>query len=579
MYSSTILVESTVSFGPLTLPGVTLETPVALPPATYLVLCSLLVLAALLVAGYFARDAFDSPIRTAEDDPAPPRYMTQRRQYQLGLVAYIGLCLIGYALIVIFYRDLSPFIAPLEPDVVRSFAQAYVQSDQMSFPMVVVLGVAALVILLRIEHEWNPFFILRRVVRASVSIPELANCITVAARDQLAVPADERTQVASDPNNHIDIGDFDKDKQSVDRVWAELCYLRRWLTRNRDQGPHLTFFNEPSFAWDKLERDFGKLHRQIVPLKHALEEKNAFGREFFEEIASRIEKLRRQYCRLLAYFIVFKNDTKRAALRDAKDVGVRIENSETRANPLPYVLLFAVTILISINLGVWLSAVLWDLFNPAAAAAAAAPTPADVNLTTRWVYYGLVAYGTPIAVALLLRLVGWSYDHEQPSSYLNSYATIFITALCVSVAALSLATEFSPGPNAGKPFLDLLYSNFKWGWVPALICVYVVYHVDRQIDPLLPDVGTLGGEGIAQRLLNCLLFACVATSFAILPTASLSAGPDSAWPTGKLHVVVIGTIFTLAFLMALVSQFGLVKPAARKAEPSPAIGRAALRPF
>ena len=52
-----------------------------------------------------------------------------------------------------------------------------------------------------------------------------------------------------------------------------------------------------------------------------------------------------------------------------------------------------------------------------------------------------------------------------------------------------------------------------------------------------------------------------------------------AWPTGKLHAVVIGTIFTLAFLMALVSQFGLVKPAARRASASPTIVRTAVRQF
>ena len=169
----------------------------------------------------------------------------------------------------------------------------------------------------------------------------------------------------------------------------------------------------------------------------------------------------------------------------------------------------------------------------------------------------------PIVVVLLLRYLGWSYDAEQPSSYLNSYAAILVIALCVSVASLALAAEFGPGHSAGKPFLGLLYADFKWGWPPALICLYVVYHVDRQIDPLLPDIGTLAGEGIPARLTSCLLFACAVTLFALLPTSSLSARPDFAWPVEKLHTVVTGTVFTIGFVMAFVSQFGLVKSSPR----------------
>jgi hypothetical protein len=45
-----------------------------------------------------------------------------------------------------------------------------------------------------------------------------------------------------------------------------------------------------------------------------------------------------------------------------------------------------------------------------------------------------------------------------------------------------------------------------------------------------------------------------------LPTASLEVQPDSPWPIEKLRFVVIGTIFALGFVTALVSQFCLVKP-------------------
>jgi hypothetical protein len=285
-----------------------------------------------------------------------------------------------------------------------------VRQSELSFPVVVVLGAVALVMLLRIEHEWNPFYILRRVVRGWVSIPELGNHIMEAARNHLIVPQDERKIVAGAANSHVDIGDFGKDRQSLDRLWAELCYLRLWLKRNHDEGPYLTFFNEPSFAWSTLEASFTKMQGQIVPLKQAL--KNvAFGPEFFEETAIKAERLRRQYCRLAAYFIVFKNETKRAAIRDAGVFGAGVASFEVRENPMRYVLLFIVAILVSINLGVWLSATLWDLANPAAAAS---PLDHETNLATLWVYYGLAAYGAPIVVVLLLRYLGCATTRNNP---------------------------------------------------------------------------------------------------------------------------------------------------------------------
>jgi hypothetical protein len=144
-----ILAAALAIEGPVNVPAAVQEGPGGTPPLVYSGLCSLLVIAAVLIAGYFARGAFDTPIVTIDDGPAPPRYMTQRRQYRLGMFAYIGLCLVGYILIVAFYRPLSPFFAPIEPEPIRKLAQAYVRQSELSFPVVVVLGAVALVMLLR----------------------------------------------------------------------------------------------------------------------------------------------------------------------------------------------------------------------------------------------------------------------------------------------------------------------------------------------------------------------------------------------------------------------------------------------
>ena len=166
--------------------------------------------------------------------------------------------------------------------------------------------------------------------------------------------------VAGHPDTpYVTVGDFDKDRRSLDRHWAELCYIRLWLEHYRAQGSHFTFFNEPSFAWEQLQADYDNARDRIAPLKRG----DVTDPNIFADVAGKVEALRRQYCRLAACFLVFKNQTQKNALRDAKQFGVTITPDVPRANPLRYTAIFFVAIMIAIYLGVSLSAMSWDLLH------------------------------------------------------------------------------------------------------------------------------------------------------------------------------------------------------------------------
>ena len=140
------------------------------------------------------------------------------------------------------------------------------KDGSLSYPLVVIFSAAIFVSLLKVEKDWNPLFVLRRVVQGWVSIPQFANAIMVMARDELLVPVEARATVAGDPDTpYVTLGDFDKDRRSLDRHWAELCYIRLWLEHHRAQGSHFTFFNEPSFAWEQLQADYYNARDRIAP--------------------------------------------------------------------------------------------------------------------------------------------------------------------------------------------------------------------------------------------------------------------------------------------------------------------------
>jgi hypothetical protein len=236
---------------------------------------------------------------------------------------------------------------------------------------------------------------------------------------------------------------------------------------------------------------------------------------------------------------------------------VTITTDAPRANPLRYLVIFFAAIIVAIYLGVSLSAMTWDLLHHD-------PIGGDPDIATKWMYYALANYGMPIMAVLLLRYLGWRSDPGQPNSYVMSYATIFLVALCVAAVCLAVA-QAAAGRVAMEGFGQQEYENVKWGISPAFVCIYIAYHVDRQIDPLLPDIGSYEHWRLPQRLMSCVFFGMLVTGFSALPTLSISVS-HSSWPVGKLQIVIIGTTFTIGLIMALVGEFLLIAP-------TPASGR------
>src|SRR5712691_4679330 len=546
-FASMLLVTGTFSF-----PAAAQNVGASQSDAFLYMAQAALLLLGMAFAGYWAYEAFDTPPIKLGDGPTLPRYMTQPAQYRLGVIAYVGACLLVYALIAYFHRDLLPLVGAVMPELYQTI-QRSMTNGSLTYPLVVIFSAAIFVSLLKVEKDWNPLFVLRRVVHGWVSIPQFANAIMVMARDELLVPVEARAEVASAPDApYVTVGDFDKDRRSLDRHWAELCYIRLWLEHYRAQGSHFTFFNEPSFAWEQLQSDYVSARYLIAPLKRG----EVTDPNIFADVAGKIDSLRRQYCRLAACFLVFKNQTQKNALRDAKQFGVTITPDAPRANPLRYTAIFFVAIMIAIYLGVSLSAVAWDLLQGNLHGA----FTQDPDLVTWWIGYALAIYGMPILAVLLLRYLGWTIDPGQPNSYLISYATVFLVALCVSGTSLAIAIKLAgTGQAATMSLPDLVLTRLKWAISPAVVAVYIAYHVDRQIDPLLPHIGSYEYWRLPQRLMSCAFFGLLVAGFSALPTLSISVSFTS-WSVDKQRTVVIGTIFIIGLIMALVGEFCLTKP-------------------
>ena len=285
----------------------------------------LLLILGMTFAGYAAYKAFGRTSFSFAGEPTLARYMTRPGQYRLGVITYVALCLLIYALVIYFYRDFLPIADLVAPPEFRLVIETWMSSGSLPRAVVVISAALIFVVLLSVDKDWNPAFTLRRVVYGCLSVPQLANSLMVLARDELVVPAEARTKVAGNPDTNVDLSDFDKDRHSLDRHWAETCYIRLWPAQNRAQWSHFTFFHAPSFSWENLETEYTRARNNIVPLKQG----RASDPNLFADVASKIETLRRQYCRLAACFIVFKNNSKKNVLRDAQKFGVLIASDNS----------------------------------------------------------------------------------------------------------------------------------------------------------------------------------------------------------------------------------------------------------
>jgi hypothetical protein len=518
-------------------------------------------LAGLGLAAYWSVEAFARPAVLA-DLPTPPRYMTRSRQYKAGLCAFVGLSLLFYGILAYGHRDALPAVRLLNPSLYEIFAKE-VEGNTPNYLLIVALLSGAFLGLLKLEAEWNPLFVLRRLILRWVAVPELANELMQRGESALVVPPSGQAMVIGNPATpHVVAEDFRKDRQSLDRIWAELAYMYAWLDRQDEDGVDATFFAEPSFGWRQLQQDFANAAARVAPLKTG----QGGDQPQFAAVHELVAAVRRRMCRLLACYLVYRHDTEEEVAAQARAFGIAIPDCACE-NPLRYAILYIVAIGVSVWLSVNFSAAFFDLVHGAGGFAALAQDP---DLVMRWVGYSAANIGMPIVAILAARCIGWLVDpRRRGQSYLVSYCWVFLIAFCAAPLSLAGAVKLFGAPaSAALPYLDLVLRSVKWAVTPALIAVYVVYYLDRRIDPRLPDVDREGSAG--ARLLNAFVFAVVVMVLVLPPTASIhGTGQPPVWPDEKLRWVAIGTTFFVAFALACVAQFALTRVRLRQADAAP----------
>jgi len=495
----------------------------------------------MIVAARLAWQAFGRAV-TISEVPTFPRYMTSRQQYRLGSFVFVLFSCGFFLLLVHENRDVIA-LAPLLPVIPDSVLQA--AKDQSAPYLVIIAAMGGVYLyLLTKESQWNVVLMTRDMIQSWISVPELAKQIMAQIRFSLCVPQESLAKVVASSQAVVE-QDFHKDSNTPDRVWAEICYMKWWLTQGRDTGDDATFFTEESFGFDRLMEQFEQASVTMSQWKSGAPAGLAAS-----QITQSIKELSNRFARLVACYLIYRNGSRTDLRNEARKFGIEVD-APRHDNPLRYWIVYIIALIGSVYIGVTLSAVTYDLIQGKGLVLAQNP-----DRLLAWVMYSLCNYGLAIVAVLLLRFAINSLAGGSSQSHLTTYCWTFLVALVVGPCGLTVAVHFfGEGELRHVSLISLYYGMLRWGLGPALVAVYL----DRQSCSDLPDIDS-SVSTVAWRLLNSFGFAAISLFLLLPPLLWLTASSEGAtWETNKLRFVAAGTTFCVAFGLALAAQFALTK--------------------
>jgi len=100
----------------------------------------LLTLLGSIVVAYISGSAFNSREVKVNNLPMPPRYMTNKRQYQAACAAFVLICIFLYVVVALFHRQFIPALKLLNQPLYEKIHEE-VASNSPSYFVVVVFAV------------------------------------------------------------------------------------------------------------------------------------------------------------------------------------------------------------------------------------------------------------------------------------------------------------------------------------------------------------------------------------------------------------------------------------------------------
>lgn len=510
------------------------------------------------LAGYLAWQAFERGEIVLEGTPTLPKYMTRRPAYYLGALGFSIASMLIYCIIVAFYKPFLPIIQFISTPLYE-FSKSLAEDDTLTYPLILVLAGVLFVVLLRLESRFNPLLILRNVFYRGAAIPKKVRVLLYCAKNSMVTPENDRQAALEDDLvRFVDLVDFDKDWNTIDRKWADTSHLFHWLRTQNRSGRHATFFEDLSLKWNSKGDEKGVKDRYL-DLADSIGEikKGESVLPTLKLIIDPLERVHADMCRVAACFLVYKNSNEMAIWNEAEDLGIHHGKVFVK-NVLSGFVFYALAFVVSAYLGSALSFATYQiLFGSPGTDPLSLLDPSIVN---NWAIYSLLINGVPVFAVLLWRYFMFHFDPPQPGVYPQSYAWLSVTGFVIGAVTLSIAIKLmEEGQQAS--LLEVLSSNFQWAILPAVYCAFIAWRMDmvRHLpDPAGTPASTRALHAAWERLEWGIPCAAVSALVILVPCLLIKAEslpPDYATiGLGMLRWMIVGTASIIGLGVGLVAR-------------------------
>jgi hypothetical protein len=151
--------------------------------------------------------------------------------------------------------------------------------------------------------------------------------------------------------------DFEKDDTTFERQWAELSYIHWWLTQQIGSG-EAGFFDDAAFGLDGLLAEYAVLSAEVVRLR---EDASSHAADAWA-LVPRARALRGKLARLAACYLVHRYGVDERLDTAAKEFGLPVGRT-ANDNPFNYIVIYLIALSLSVYVGVYVSAIVFDLLS------------------------------------------------------------------------------------------------------------------------------------------------------------------------------------------------------------------------
>lgn len=296
-----------------------------------------MILLGVLVAMRLAFDAFARRAVNVADVPTFPRYMTTPQQYRLGSLAFMAFASAFFLLLVWRHKEVVALVKIFGEGLSKPVIDA-VESEAVPYLVVVfAMGMVYLYCLTK-EANWNVLLMMRDVIQSWISIPQLAGEIVAQIKFAMKVPPGAIPQVLS-TSTEVVAQDFQKARGTPDRIWADTCYMKWWLTQRQDAGEDATFFTDQNFGFQELLAQFD----EATALMSAWKAGGAMDPFKAANLVDKLKELHKKFSRVIACYLIYRNASCEALRLQAETLGIELPRRTTQ-NPLKYWIVYALAL-------------------------------------------------------------------------------------------------------------------------------------------------------------------------------------------------------------------------------------------